>query len=65
MVVGSVKFSFCLDVTKSWSDYEIWWADKKKWLDKMGQILDKCGVQAGTMLYYTPKHKVHHILVFT
>lgn len=46
------------DITKSWSDYELWWPTKKRWLDKMGQVLGKYEVQANALLHYTPKHKV-------
>ncbi|CAK8692586.1 fermitin family homolog 2-like [Clavelina lepadiformis] len=46
------------DITKSWSDYELWWPRTSKWLDKMGQVLGKYEVQADAQLLYTPKHKV-------
>ena len=49
---------FVSDVTKSWSDYELWWPKHSQWLDKMGQVLGKYEVQADALLLYTPKHKV-------
>jgi len=49
------------DVHIGWSDYELWWPDRQKWLDKMGQVLGKYEVQADAKLIYTPKHKVVRI----
>ena len=56
---------FCLEITQSWSDYELWWPKSKCWLDKMGQVLGKYEVQADALLYYTPKHKVNLLYVFS
>nr|XP_009862486.1 fermitin family homolog 2 [Ciona intestinalis] len=55
-LVDSLKSKY--DITKSWSDYELWWPKACKWLDKMGQVLGKYEVQADAVLLYTPKHKV-------
>lgn len=55
-LVDALKSKY--DVTKSWSDYELWWPSRSQWLDKMGQVLGKYEVQADAVLCYTPKHKV-------
>ncbi|XP_066574938.1 fermitin family homolog 3b [Amia ocellicauda] len=42
---------------RDWSDYALWWEQKKQWLLKTNWTLDKCGVQADARLSFTSQHK--------
>uniref|UniRef100_A0A7N8X258 FERM domain containing kindlin 1 n=1 Tax=Mastacembelus armatus TaxID=205130 RepID=A0A7N8X258_9TELE len=42
---------------QDWSDYALWWAQRKCWLLKTHWTLDKYGIQADADLRYTPQHK--------
>ncbi|XP_010190487.1 PREDICTED: fermitin family homolog 1 isoform X1 [Mesitornis unicolor] len=43
---------------QDWSDYALWWVQKKCWLLKTHWTLDKCGVQADAKLFFTTQHKM-------
>ncbi|KFP18284.1 Fermitin family 1 [Egretta garzetta] len=43
---------------QDWSDYALWWAQKKRWLLKTHWTLDKCEVQADAKLFFTTQHKM-------
>lgn len=51
-------FFFFLEMTQDWSDYALWWEQKKCWLLKTHWTLDKCGVQADAKLLFTTQHKM-------
>uniref|UniRef100_UPI00358FA0E7 fermitin family homolog 2-like n=1 Tax=Myxine glutinosa TaxID=7769 RepID=UPI00358FA0E7 len=43
---------------KDWSDYALWWDQRKLWLLKSHWTLDKYGVQADAGLLFSPQHKL-------
>ncbi|XP_005177687.2 unc-112-related protein [Musca domestica] len=43
---------------KDWSDHALWWPEKNIWLTRTRSTLDQVGVQADTLLHFTPMHKV-------
>ncbi|XP_013928547.1 PREDICTED: fermitin family homolog 1-like [Thamnophis sirtalis] len=46
-----------IGISQDWSDYALWWEQKKCWLLKTHWTLDKYGVQADAILLFTPQHK--------
>lgn len=50
-------FFFLLDVTADWSDHALWWPMKNQWLKRTRTTLDQAGIQADTLLHFTPMHK--------
>lgn len=46
------------DISQDWSDFALWWEQKRCWLLKTHWTLDKCGVQADAKLLFTPQHKM-------
>ncbi|XP_070588777.1 fermitin family homolog 1 isoform X1 [Erythrolamprus reginae] len=46
-----------IGISQDWSDYALWWEQKKYWLLKTHWTLDKYGVQADAILLFTPQHK--------
>lgn len=42
---------------KDWSDHALWWPAKNVWLARTRSTLDQCGVQADSLLHFTPMHK--------
>lgn len=44
-------------IRNDWSDFALWWPDKKKWLNKNKLTLDQYGVQADALLHFTRIHK--------
>lgn len=48
---------------QDWSDYAVWWAQKRVWLLKTSWTLDKYGVQADARLQFTPQHKPLRLLL--
>ncbi|XP_028665506.1 fermitin family homolog 3-like [Erpetoichthys calabaricus] len=44
-------------IQKNWSDYALWWEQKKQWLLKTNWTLDKYGILADAKLFFTPQHK--------
>lgn len=51
-------FSIFADIAQDWSDFALWWEQKRCWLLKTHWTLDKCGVQADAKLLFTPQHKM-------
>lgn len=51
-------FSAFADIAQDWSDFALWWEQKRCWLLKTHWTLDKCGVQADAKLLFTPQHKM-------
>lgn len=51
-------FLFFADIAHDWSDFALWWEQKRCWLLKTHWTLDKCGVQADAKLVFTPQHKM-------
>lgn len=51
-------FSTLADIAQDWSDFALWWEQKRCWLLKTHWTLDKCGVQADAKLLFTPQHKM-------
>ncbi|KAM6164711.1 fermitin family homolog 1 [Rhynchocyon petersi] len=47
-----------INITQDWSDFALWWEQKRCWLLKTHWTLDKCGVQADAKLLFTPQHKM-------
>ncbi|NXX04581.1 FERM1 protein, partial [Larus smithsonianus] len=47
-----------IKIPQDWSDYALWWEQKKCWLLKTHWTLDKCGVQADAKLFFTTQHKM-------
>ncbi|XP_030304429.1 fermitin family homolog 1 isoform X1 [Calypte anna] len=47
-----------IKIPQDWSDYALWWEQKKCWLLKTHWTLDKCGVQADAKLIFTTQHKM-------
>ncbi|EMP27352.1 Fermitin family like protein 1 [Chelonia mydas] len=47
-----------INLSRDWSDYALWWEQKKCWLLKTHWTLDKCGVQADAKLLFTTQHKM-------
>ncbi|XP_010072818.1 PREDICTED: fermitin family homolog 1 isoform X1 [Pterocles gutturalis] len=47
-----------IKISQDWSDYALWWEQKKRWLLKTHWTLDKCGVQADAKLFFTTQHKM-------
>ncbi|KAH8302568.1 hypothetical protein KR044_008277 [Drosophila immigrans] len=43
---------------KDWSDHALYWPAKNLWLTRTRSTLDQCGVQADSLLHFTPMHKV-------
>lgn len=43
---------------KDWSDHALYWPAKNIWLTHTRATLDQCGVQADSLLHFTPMHKV-------
>lgn len=48
----------CLELEQNWSDFEIWWPKKNKWLLKSNHALVREEVQADAQLMFTKKNKV-------
>jgi hypothetical protein len=46
-----------------WSDFSLWWPDKKQWLNKTKMTLDQYGVQSDAVLTFTRTHKNIRILM--
>lgn len=46
------------DISQDWSDFALWWEQKRCWLLKTHWTLDKYGVQADAKLLFTPQHKM-------
>ncbi len=46
------------DVTADWSDHALWWPLRKSWLKRTRTTLDQAGIQADTLLNFTPMHKI-------
>lgn len=46
-----------LDVAADWSDHALWWPQKNMWLKRTRTTLDQAGIQADTLLHFTPMHK--------
>ncbi|XP_019404628.1 PREDICTED: fermitin family homolog 1 isoform X1 [Crocodylus porosus] len=47
-----------MNLSQDWSDYALWWEQKKCWLLKTHWTLDKYGVQADAKLLFTNQHKM-------
>ncbi|KAF6088000.1 fermitin family member 1 [Phyllostomus discolor] len=47
-----------MKIAQDWSDFALWWEQKRCWLLKTHWTLDKCGVQADAKLLFTPQHKM-------
>ncbi|XP_030372803.1 unc-112-related protein [Scaptodrosophila lebanonensis] len=45
------------EMPKDWSDHALWWPAKNIWLTRTRSTLDQAGVQADSLLYFTPMHK--------
>ncbi|KAL7732297.1 hypothetical protein ACLKA6_018523 [Drosophila palustris] len=43
---------------KDWSDHALYWPAKNLWLTRTRATLDQCGVQADSLLHFTPMHKM-------
>ncbi|XP_004634342.2 fermitin family homolog 1 isoform X1 [Octodon degus] len=58
--VGGVMLKLVekINVSQDWSDFALWWEQKRCWLLKTHWTLDKCGVQADAKLLFTPQHKM-------
>lgn len=48
---------------KDWSDHALWWPAKNVWLARTRSTLDQCGVQADSLLHFTPMHKTLRVQV--
>jgi len=46
------------DNPKDWSDHALYWPTKNVWLTRTRATLDQCGVQADSLLHFTPMHKM-------
>lgn len=46
------------DNPKDWSDHALYWPTKNIWLTRPRATLDQCGVQADSLLHFTPMHKM-------
>jgi hypothetical protein len=61
MHIGSVIIQLVEKLTpvirNDWSDFSLWWPDKKQWLNKTKMTLDQYGVQADAILSFTRTHK--------
>ncbi|XP_040837138.1 fermitin family homolog 1 [Ochotona curzoniae] len=57
--VGGVMLKLVeqINLAQDWSDFALWWEQKRCWLLKTHWTLDKCGVQADARLLFTPQHK--------
>jgi len=51
------------DIAIDWSDHGLWWPDKNIWLARTRSTLDQYGVQADAKLWFTPMHKILHIML--
>ncbi|KAL1461446.1 hypothetical protein WDU94_013345 [Cyamophila willieti] len=40
-----------------WSDHALWWSQRNSWLTRTRSTLDQYGVQADSLLEFTPMHK--------
>ena len=49
------------DITQDWSDYEMWWPRRNKWLMNSNHALVREEVQADAELWFTTKHKTLRI----
>ncbi|XP_023574348.1 fermitin family homolog 1 isoform X2 [Octodon degus] len=58
LVEKITMFPILADVSQDWSDFALWWEQKRCWLLKTHWTLDKCGVQADAKLLFTPQHKM-------
>ncbi|XP_045689014.1 fermitin family homolog 1 [Phyllostomus hastatus] len=47
-----------MKIAQDWSDFALWWEQKRCWLLKTHWTLDKYGVQADAKLLFTPQHKM-------
>ncbi|XP_037003713.2 fermitin family homolog 1 isoform X1 [Artibeus jamaicensis] len=47
-----------MKIAQDWSDFALWWEQKRCWLLKTHWTLDKYGVQADAKLFFTPQHKM-------
>ncbi|XP_058143522.1 fermitin family homolog 1 [Dasypus novemcinctus] len=47
-----------INIARDWSDFALWWEQKRCWLLKTHWTLDKFGVQADAKLLFTPQHKM-------
>ncbi|ELK34554.1 Fermitin family like protein 1 [Myotis davidii] len=58
--VGGVMLKLVekIKIAQDWSDFALWWEQKRCWLLKTHWTLDKCGVQADAKLVFTPQHKM-------
>ncbi|XP_014317857.1 fermitin family homolog 1 [Myotis lucifugus] len=58
--VGGVMLKLVeqINIAQDWSDFALWWEQKRCWLLKTHWTLDKCGVQADAKLVFTPQHKM-------
>ncbi|XP_013367831.1 PREDICTED: fermitin family homolog 1 [Chinchilla lanigera] len=58
--VGGVMLKLVeeINVAQDWSDFALWWEQKRCWLLKTHWTLDKYGVQADARLLFTPQHKM-------
>ncbi|KAF8386789.1 unc-112, partial [Pristionchus pacificus] len=52
-----IKLTQDIDLSRDWSDHELWWPDKRKWLKHTRSTLDQLGITADTKLEFTPMHK--------
>ncbi|KAI5740076.1 hypothetical protein M8J76_000286 [Diaphorina citri] len=46
-----------LDIAMDWSDHALWWPNRNSWLTRTRSTLDQYGVQADSLLHFTPMHK--------
>uniref|UniRef100_A0A8C4Q4G8 FERM domain containing kindlin 3b n=1 Tax=Eptatretus burgeri TaxID=7764 RepID=A0A8C4Q4G8_EPTBU len=60
MHIGGVLLQLveAINEKKDWSDYGLWWEQRKLWLLKSHWTLDKYGVQADAGLLFSPQHKL-------
>nr|XP_010342077.1 fermitin family homolog 1 isoform X2 [Saimiri boliviensis boliviensis] len=58
--VGGVMLKLVeqINISQDWSDFALWWEQKRCWLLKTHWTLDKYGVQADAKLLFTPQHKM-------
>ncbi|KAK2109619.1 Fermitin 1 [Saguinus oedipus] len=58
--VGGVMLKLVeqINISQDWSDFALWWEQKRCWLLKTHWTLDKYGVQADAKLFFTPQHKM-------
>ena len=62
--IGAVMFQLVEKlnhIKNDWSDFALWWPEKKQWLNKTKLTLDQCGVQADALLHFTRIHKMLRI----